>query len=281
MEIIRGDHIMFRNKHVVITGGSSGLGLAVAKVMSGQGARLSLIARDMKKLVSAREEILEANADGIVNIFSADVSKMDVLPGVFMKAAESSGAPDVLFNSAGVLREGYFETIPDETFRETMEINFFGVLNSIRAALPYMKKRGGRIINISSVAGMLGVFGYTPYCSSKFAINGLTEALRFELKPAGIRMHLVCPPEFDSPMVDELNKNRTPENRAHVQIIPPYDIDTIVRDIFRGLKKDRYLIIPGMRTRMTVWGNRHFPVISRFVSDRIIRSSYIGPSSNK
>jgi 3-dehydrosphinganine reductase len=271
---------MFNGKHVVITGGSSGLGLAVAKVMIKQGARLSLVARDMTKLESARKMILEEQQGGIVNIYSADVSRMDILPGVFRKAAESSGAPDVLFNSAGIMREGYFETIPYANFRETMEINFFGVLNSIRAALPYIKKQKGRIINISSVAGMLGVFGYTPYCSSKFAINGLTEALRFELKPAGVRVHLVCPPEFDSPMVDELNKNRTSENRAHVQTIPPYDIDTIVRDIFRGLKKERYLIIPGMRTRMTVWGNRHFPLISRFVSDRIIRSLYTGPENN-
>jgi 3-dehydrosphinganine reductase len=271
---------MFNGKHVIITGGSSGLGLAAAKVMIKQGARLSVIARDMKKLESARKEILEVNSKGVVNVYSADVSRADILPGVFKKAGESSGAPDVLFNSVGILREGYFETISDANFRETMEINFFGVLNSIRAALPYIKTQKGRIINISSVAGMFGVFGYTPYCSSKFAINGLTETLRFELKPAGIRVHLVCPPEFDSPMVDKLNKNRTSENRAHVQTIPPYDIDTIVRDIFRGLKKDRYLIIPGMRTRWAVWGNRHFPMISRFVSDRIISSIYTGPRTN-
>ncbi|MBN2160539.1 MAG: SDR family oxidoreductase [Spirochaetes bacterium] len=272
---------MFNGKHVVITGGSSGLGLAVAKVMIRQGARLSIIARDMKKLELARKEILNENHTGIVNIYSADVSKMDILAGVFKKASETSGAPDVLFNSAGILREGYFETIPDGTFREVMETNFFGILNSIMVALPYIKKQKGRIINISSVAGMLGVFGYSPYCSSKFAINGLTETLRFELKPAGVRVHLVCPPEFDSPMVDELNKTRTPENRAHVQTIPPYDMDTIVRDIFRGLMKDRYLIIPGLQTRITVWANRHFPSISRFVSDRIISSTYIGPKTER
>ncbi len=75
-------------------------------------------------------------------------------------------------------------------------------------------------------------------------------------------------------MVDELDKTRTPENRAHAKTIPPYDMDTIVRDIFRGLKKERFIIIPGFRTRLTVWGNRHFPSISRFISDMIIRSSY-------
>lgn len=272
---------MFYGKHVVITGGSSGLGLAVAKMMIRQGARLSIIARNVEKLESAKKEILIKHIDGIVNIYSADVSRIDILHDVFRKMSETSGAPDVLFNSAGILREGYFETIPDGTFREVMETNFFGILNSIRAALPYIKKQKGRIINISSVAGMLGVFGYTPYCSSKFAINGLTEALRFELKPVGVRIHLVCPPEFDSPMVDALNKTRTPENKAHVQTIPPYDIDTIVRDIFRGLKKDRYLIIPGLQTRLTVWGNRHFPSISRFVSDRIISSMYIGPKIDR
>lgn len=263
---------MFAGKHVVITGGSSGLGLAVAKEMSKQGAVISLIARDMAKLESAEKQVIAAGDNAKVRTYSADVSNPDLLGKVFEAIENEMGPPDILINSAGILREGYFAKIPDRGFREVMETNFFGILNSIRAALPSLKKQKGRIVNISSVAGIIGVFGYTPYCSSKFAINGLTEALRFELKPEGVTVHLVCPPEFDSPMVDELNMKRTPENRAHVQIIPPYGIDTIVKDILRGLRKNQYLIVPGMRTRLALLGNRYFPAISRIISDRIIRS---------
>lgn len=256
---------MFKGEKIVITGGSSGLGLALAKELAAKGATITIIARNRDKLETAKAEITAKG--GQAHAFPSDVSNMDAITETFKKIAAEVGPPDMLINSAGILREGYFDQLPVETFREIMEINYFGVLNSIKAALPFIIKSKGRIVNIASVAGLMGVFGYTPYCSSKFALVGLTEALRYEMKPLGVKVHLVCPSEFASPMTEHLNDTRTPENKAHTLTIPEYDMDTMVNDTIKGIEKEKFMIVPGMLCRMTVFGARFYPAITRFVCD--------------
>lgn len=234
---------MFKGKHVVITGGSSGLGLALAKELTTRGSTVTLVARNKERLEKAKAEI--AKAGGKAYGYSSNVSDMESITQTFKNIASEVGPPDILINSAGILREGYFDKLPVDTFRETIEINYFGVLNSVKAALSFIVKQKGRIVNIASVAGLMGVFGYTPYCSSKFALVGFTEALRYEMKPRGIKVHLVCPSEFASPMTEHLNDTRTPENKAHTLTIPEYDINTMVRDTIRGIEKEKFLIVPG------------------------------------
>jgi 3-dehydrosphinganine reductase len=260
---------MFKGKNVVITGGSSGLGLAIAKELAAKGAVITLIARNREKLEAAKAEIEKTG--GKAYVFSSDVSKIESIIETFKKIVSEVGPPDILINSAGILREGYFDKLSLETFREVIETNYFGVLNSIKAALPFIIRQKGRIVNIASVGGLMGVFGYTTYCSSKFALVGLSESLRYEMKPLGVKVHLVCPSEFASPMTEYLNDTRTPENKAHTLTIPKYDIDTMVRDTIRGIEKEKFLIVPGMLCRLTVMGARHFPAITRLVSDLIIR----------
>jgi 3-dehydrosphinganine reductase len=264
---------MFKGKNIVITGGSSGLGLAIAKELAAKGAIVTLIARNQEKLDIAKAEIVKTG--GKAHAFSSDVSKIESITETFKKIVSEIGPPDILIYSAGILREGYFDKLSVETFREIMEINYFGVLNSIKAALPYIIKRKGRIVNISSVAGLMGVFGYTPYCSSKFALVGLSESLRYEMKPLGVKVHLVCPSEFASPMTQNLNDTRTPENKAHTLTIPEYEIDIMVRDTVKGIEKGKYLIVPGMFCMITVWAARQFPAITRLVSDRSIRRVFV------
>lgn len=256
---------MFKGKHVVITGGSSGLGLALAKELTGRGAVVVLIARNSEKLEKAREEITKNG--GKAYAFSSDVSSMESITATFKKIDSEVGATDILISSAGILREGYFDQLSVDTFREIIETNYFGVLNAIKAFLPSIIKQKGRIVNIASVAGLMGVFGYTPYCSSKFALVGLTKSLRYEMKPLGVKVHLVCPSEFASPMTENFNDIRTPENKEHTLTIPEYDIDTMVKDTIKGIEKGKFLIVPGLLCRLIVMGARHFPAITRMVSD--------------
>jgi 3-dehydrosphinganine reductase len=264
---------MFKGKNVVITGGSSGLGLALAKRFAAEGAVVILIARDREKLEVAANGI---NRGGkTAHFFPADVTDAQAMATTFSRIAAEIGPPDVLVNSAGVLREGYFDRLPLETFREVIETNYFGVLHAVKAALPFLIKRKGRIVNISSVAGLMGVFGYTAYCSSKFALTGLTESLRYEMKPLGVKVHLVCPSEFISAMTFNLNETRTPENKAHTLTIPQYDMDTMVKDTFSGLKKEKFLIVPGLLCRLTVLSAMHFPAMTRRVSDFRIRRVFV------
>jgi 3-dehydrosphinganine reductase len=191
------------------------------------------------------------------------------------------GTPGILINSAGVLRESYFENQSLETFREVMDINYYGTLHCIKAVLPYFKRNGGgRIVNIASVAGLIGVFGYAAYCSSKHALCGLTSTLRAELRPQNIYCHVVCPPEFESPMVDELNTYRTEENKMLAHTIPVMKPEAVADAIIRGLEKNRYMIIPGTISRFLVLLDRLFPAVGRKIVDLRLKGCYKGPQSN-
>jgi 3-dehydrosphinganine reductase len=271
---------MFKDRLVIITGGSSGIGKVLAHRLFRKGANIALIARDEKKLNAVKEELIKAAGGQKVEAHSCDVADYQTVEATFAKIIKSMGLPYMLINSAGVLKEGYFEKQPLETFRTIMDINYFGTLHCIQAALPYFKQAGkGRIVNMSSMGGRIGSFGYSAYCSSKFAVNGLTETLRAELRPQKIRFHLVCPPEFDSPMVDELNTYRTIENRELVQTIPVLTVDTVADEIISGIENGKFLIIPGKVTRVIDGLNRLSPRLSRSIIDYRIKKVYRGPQS--
>ncbi len=271
---------MFDKKLIVITGGSSGLGRALALRFAGRGANLAIIARDPDRLEKARLEISARCAPGRrVEAFSCDVSDHEAAAGTFDAIRGSMGTPDMLVNSAGILKEGYFETLPPETFRQVMDINFFGALHCTMAVIKAFRARGaGTIVNIASLGGRMPSFGYAAYCSSKFALVGLTETLRCELAPTKIRVHLVCPGEFDSPMVDDLNTYRTVENRVLTQTVPVLSLDRVADETIAGIMKGRYLIIPGRAGRFLDALARWFPASSRVIVDRRIKKFYRGPS---
>ncbi|MFV0382629.1 SDR family NAD(P)-dependent oxidoreductase [Paracoccus sp. (in: a-proteobacteria)] len=267
----------FHNKHVVVTGGNSGLGLALAHALADQGAQLTLMARSASKLESARAEILTRQPRAVIDILPIDVTNETAAAEAMDAAAAAQGRIDALINNAGILREGYFEKLAPGDFREVMEINYFGVINTTRAALPHLRQSRGRLINIASVAGHVGAFGYSAYCSSKHALVGLTSCLRYELEPMGIKVQLVCPGEFDSPLVDTLDQTRTPENRAHVLTIPKASVETIVRDVMKGLETEKYEIIPTRLARAAVKISRFAPGMLRKSGNRVIAKVYRGP----
>ncbi|MGM0452810.1 MAG: SDR family oxidoreductase [Thermodesulfobacteriota bacterium] len=270
---------MFANHTIIITGGSSGVGKALAKRFVAGGADVAIVARDQAKLEQAENEIQGVNAQNRrIQGIACDVSDAGAVEDVMAEIVEAFGCPHVLINSAGVLREGYFESQDMETFRQIMDINFYGTLHCIRAVLPHLTNNGGgRIVNIASVAGMMGVFGYAAYCASKHAVVGLTAALRAELAPQNIGMHVVCPPEFESPMVDAVNENRTPENATLAHTIPVMGVDAVADAIMKGLEKDRYEIIPGAMTRAVTRLDKWLPALSRAVVDLQVKRCYCGP----
>lgn len=270
----------FKGKHVVITGGNSGLGLALATALAKDGARLTLMARNAAKLETAAADITAAHPGAVVQTQSLDVTDEAAAAKAMNAAAEAQGGIDALINNAGILREGYFQNLAAEDFRQVMEINYFGVLNATRAALPHLQKSKGRLINVASVAGLVGAFGYTPYCASKHALVGLTSCLRYELEPMGITVQLVCPAEFNSPMVDELDKSRTPENRAHVLTIPKSTMDGIVAGVMKGLTTDRYEIVPTGMARAAVKASRLAPGMLRRAGNKAIAKVYQGPAAS-
>ncbi len=271
---------MFNDNVIIITGGSSGLGKALAHRLVKMGANLALIARNENKLKNVRDALSgECKTGQKLAIFPCDVSDFAATEKTVQTIAETIGPPDILINSAGVLKEGYFETLPIPTFKKVMDINYFGVIHCIRAVLPFFRRKGrGRIVNIASLGGRIASFGYTPYCPTKFALVGLTDTLRAELKPQNIKIHLVCPGEFQSPMVEELNTYRTTENRVITQTVPVVPLDFVADQTIDGILKEKYLIIPGRIARFMETLNRWLPSLTRIVVDYKISKIYHGPT---
>ncbi len=270
---------MYSGKNAIITGGSSGIGAELAKRLHGLGANVALVARDAAKLEKVRAG-LHAGRGGKVGIFPCDVTDYAAAEAVIQRIVETFGPPDFLFNFAGILSSGYFEELPVEDFRRVMETNFFGLLNTTKAALPYFKaKRGGHIVNMSSVSGLMGVFGYSSYCASKFAVTGLTESLRTELKPQGITMHLVMPTEIDTPMMEGVKDVRPPENVKLAHTAGVLSAAEAVDAIVDGVSKGRFIIIPGAKPQLLVLAMKLMPSLSRFFIDSMVKANYSGPSS--
>src|SRR5262249_18529207 len=154
-------------QHALITGGSSGLGLALATELAHRGLDVTLLARDVNRLAEARDHILAVSPRAQVRGYPVDVSDFDATCAVIDDVTSEGQLIDVVINSAGILREGYFETMKSEDFESIMDIDFFGVLNVSRACLPHLKTSRGRLVNVGSMAGLVGVFGETAYCAAK------------------------------------------------------------------------------------------------------------------
>ena len=243
----------FNQRHAIITGGSSGIGKATAKLLAASGANITIIARSAEKLETAKAEIEAVKLQSEQRVFTqiADVSDRLILENVIDNSVKELGAPDMLITSAGISVPGYFQDLPIELFEETMAINYFGSLYAVRAVLPYMERqKKGNIVLISSGAGLIGIYGYTPYCPSKFALRGLAESLRGELKPLGIRVSIVYPPDTDTPQLETENKTKPPETKQITETAKMWKPEDIAREIIGGIKKNKFAITPGIEMRL-------------------------------
>jgi NAD(P)-dependent dehydrogenase (short-subunit alcohol dehydrogenase family) len=182
----------FRNKVVLITGGARGLGLVMARQLAKEGARLVLCSRDEVQLEDARMELAGNGAD--VMVLPCDVTQETQVQEMVDRVQREFGNIDVLINNAGIITAGPVEEMTVQDFEEAMQTHFWGPLYTTLAVLPSMKARGGgRILNIASIGGKLGVPHLVPYSASKFALVGLSEGLRAELKQYNIIVTCASP----------------------------------------------------------------------------------------
>nr|XP_020851409.1 3-ketodihydrosphingosine reductase isoform X2 [Phascolarctos cinereus] len=203
--------------HVVVTGGSSGIGKCIAIECYKQGAFITLVARDENKLLQAKKEIekYSINDKQVVLCISVDVSQdYGQVENVIKQAQEKLGPVDMLVNCAGTSVSGKFEDLEINYFERLMNINYLGSVYPSRAVITTMKERRmGRIVFVSSQAGQLGLFGFTAYSSSKFALRGLAEALQMEVKPYNIYITIAYPPDTDTPGFAEEKKTKPLETQ--------------------------------------------------------------------
>src|SRR5678816_208761 len=181
-----------KDKTVLITGGSRGLGLVMARQFAQEGARLVLCARDEQELDQARLDLEELGAE--VMTARCDVTNRHDVMAMVANVYTQVGTIDVLVNNAGVIQVGPIEVMTHDDFELAMQAHFWGPLNTIMATLPSMRqRRTGRIVNISSIGGKVSVPHLVPYSASKFALVGLSKGLRTELMKDGIKVTTVCP----------------------------------------------------------------------------------------
>jgi NAD(P)-dependent dehydrogenase (short-subunit alcohol dehydrogenase family) len=184
--------ISFENRIVVITGGSRGLGLVMARQLADEGARLVLMARDLAELDRSRED-LESRGGDVLTV-RCDVRRRADVRAAIDTIIDRWHAIDVLINNAGVIQVGPLEHMSHEDFDNAMATHFWGALHMMLEVTPIMRHRGfGRIVNISSIGGNVAVPHLAPYCASKFALTGLSDAARAELERYGIRVTTVVP----------------------------------------------------------------------------------------
>ena len=237
-----------RGAHAIVTGGSSGIGLATARLLVAGGASVSLLARGADRLDQATLG-LGLGLGGTVRTAAVDVADPVALRGAFEGFVAEGGPCDILVSAAGLARPGHFLELGDEVFRQMMEVDYFGTLQAIRLVAPSMVARGrGSIVAVSSGTALLGFFGYTAYAPAKFAVRGLMEALRSELAPTGVHVGCVFPPDVDTPQLAEENLYKPAETAAISGSLKPISAEKVARGILRAIERERYAIYadPGM-----------------------------------
>lgn len=186
------------SRHVLVTGGGSGIGAAIARRCAGAGYRVSVLGRRAGPLEAVASDLGE-RAAGVV---SADVTDEPGLSNALSTLAEQHGAVDVLVNNAGAAPTAPFRKLQPERWEATLDVNLNGPVRCMRALLPAMERAGwGRIVNIGSTAALIGYRYVTAYCAAKHGLLGVTRALALELAGSGITVNMVCPGYTDTDII--------------------------------------------------------------------------------
>ncbi len=191
---LRHDPHFFAGKVVLVSGGSRGLGLEVARQLRREGATIALLARDPEELARAEADLLTKHGAGEVMTIACDLSKREDIKAAVATVTGRFGRLDVLINNAGTIQVGPLANLTPEDFEETMQLHFWGNFHLIWEALPSLRgRRGARIVNVASIGGKIAIPHLAPYSASKFALVGLSNALGVELARESVRVTTVAP----------------------------------------------------------------------------------------
>lgn len=243
----------YHGKNVLITGGSSGIGLALAKQVAAQGANVWILSRRLDALQKACTEIEAAreNPAQQVGYLQGDIANREQIVHLLGQYVQDFGAPDILVSNAGITYPAMFNDTPLDVFDEIMQVNFLGAVNVIRTLLPAMAaRRSGNIVIVGSVAGFMAVPGYAAYSASKFALRALADTLRLECKQVGIQVHYVAPSDTQTPQLEYENRFKPEITKEISKGARVMTADQVASAVIQSVARNRYMIIPGGDARL-------------------------------
>ena len=247
-----------KNKVVIITGGSSGIGKALAERFGEEGSKILITGRNKQGLDITINELRKRNID--IHGFQADVSNEHDNQAMVEEAVRLFGTIDILINNAGISMRALFSEVDMEVVKKVMDINFYGALYATKYCLPEIKKNKGSIVGISSIAGFLGLPGRTGYSSSKFALNGFLGVLRTELLDTGVHVLTACP-GFTASNI----RKRALTKDGHEQGESPRTEEKMMTaeecayHIYRAVVKRRRTLVLTGQGKLAVWLNKWWP----------------------
>ncbi len=229
------------NSVVLISGGSSGIGKCLAEIYYRNGYKIGLIARDQAKLESVVKELSARGDANRVFTLSCDLSDWEQVNNLVPPFLNRLGRLDLLINNAGIMLPGRFVDLSHSAIQSAMQINYLSAVWLTKICVPMLQESGcGQISFTSSVAGYLGVFGYTAYAPTKFALIGFAESLRQELRDSGISVSVCYPPDTNTPLLEDERKISPPESRAIASTAKVMEASRVAEIIVRGIEKRKF-----------------------------------------
>lgn len=258
------------SRQVYVIGGASGIGRALALMHAADGDNVSVFDR-----VPAQAVLTELRARARVpeQVFSAWTLDVGDAEGVSRVMAEAAAAalPDLVIHCAGIVTPAAFADLPAAEFTRIVHVNLNGSAYVAAALLPFLRP-GSHMVFMASMAGLVGCYGYAAYGASKAGVVGLAEVLRLEWRARGIDVSVVCPPEVETPMVEQERTVRPRQTEVMKLMAGSLPLDVACHRIHGGIAARRFLIIPGWRARMVWLGRRLLPAFSQWVADRVLAS---------
>lgn len=257
---------LFKDKVVVVTGASSGIGEAIAREFARNGSKVVLAARSAESLETITNEIIAENCEAI--FVKTDVSVEQDCKRLIEKTVEKYGTINILVNNAGVSMRASFIDVELEVLHRLMNVNFWGTVYCTKYALPYLIEQKGSLVGVSSVAGFHGLPGRTGYSASKFAIHGFLETIRIENLKKGLHVMIIAP-GFTSTDIRKHALTAKGEEQGespldeHSLMSPEY----VAKWVLKGIKKKK-------RNKLLTWDGRLTALFQRIVPTLVDRLYY-------
>jgi len=262
----------FNDKVAIVTGGASGLGLALCAELGRRGAKVVPVDINQEGAQKVAADIVQAGGEATYGYL--DVTLYANAERIVKDIVHKYGRLDLIFNNAGTALQGETRDLTVDHWRSVIEVNLLGVIHGAIAAYGAMEKQGGgQIVNIGSLAGLIPVPKEIPYCTSKWAVVGFTNSLRVEGADLGIKVNLVCPGMLQTPIHETTSWVNADKDKSALPLPKKYYLNpaTAAEIILRGVAKNKPIIIFPFYARLIWWVYRLNPALFHFVFRKMIR----------